>query len=133
MASVFSCFLLYYNFKLLGEFFFVTVAAAITSLWLRQVKGTLVGVIEQAFTVKFFFVKTSSIFKMCKYFLFPMFAARNPCKLIDQVRFHYHREIATRKRDKLTIFNCSYDVLVILLVYIGLSKFGWKFTLLATL
>ena len=49
-AAIFLCFLLYYNCLLLGEFFFVTVIAGVTSLWLRSVKDAFVESVQMAFT-----------------------------------------------------------------------------------
>ena len=39
LANIFICFLIYTNYILLGEFFFVTIIAGIKSLYLRGLKA----------------------------------------------------------------------------------------------
>lgn len=131
MASIFLCFLLYYNFILLGEFFFVTVAAGVTSFWLRQVKGIIVSLVEQSFNSSFYFIQTSTVYKILSMFLIPLLKQRNPCKLLEEARCQYKKTVDHRTKANKTIFNTEQDVCLIFLAYIGFSKFSWRFTLLA--
>ena len=129
IAAIFLCWLIYYNLILLGEFLFVTVIAGVTSLWLRQVKGKIVDSIEKAFVQEFFFVRSSSIFKLFEKFLIPMIRKRSLVTLIDQARYHYNWVKVERTKAKKTVFNNEYDAFLILAIYIGLTRFGWQATL----
>lgn len=130
IAAIFVCFLVYYNFKMLGEFFFVTVTAAITSLWLRKVKSKIEKTVLAAIGNQFHFVKSTFWYKVFSKFIIPTIKKRNPCQLFYQLKYEYQAYNSRREKEKLTIFNNTMDVAMILLVYVCLTKFGIRVTLL---
>jgi len=87
IMSIFACLLIYYNMKLLGEFFFCIVVAAITGLWLRKVKVSIVETLQMACLTQFYFVKQTFWYRLFALYLIPMIEKRNPCEIVYQLRF----------------------------------------------
>ena len=78
-------------------------------------------------------MRTSILFTLFERFLIPLVWERSFYKVMDNYRFVSSWFMAHRTVTKKSIFNNVSDVVIILLVYIGLVKFGWKFTLITSL
>ena len=70
MLTVITCFLCYINYLLLGEFTFVVVLAALTSIWLKDVKEYVINQIKMALQNELFgFTKGTLTFRFCHQFI----------------------------------------------------------------
>ena len=78
-------------------------------------------------------MRTSYLFTLFERFLIPLVWERSIYKVMDNFRYVSSWSMEHRTVTKKSIFNNMSDVVLILLAYIGLAKFGWKFTLITSL
>ena len=78
-------------------------------------------------------MRTSYLFTLFERFLIPLVWERSFYKVMDNFRYVSSWSMEHRTVTKKSIFNNVSDVVLILLAYIGLVKFGWQFTLITSL
>lgn len=78
-------------------------------------------------------MRTSYLFTLFERFLIPLVWERSIYKVMDNFRYVSSWSMEHRTVTKKSIFNNVSDVVLILLAYIGLVKFGWQFTLITSL
>ena len=70
-------------------------------------------------------MRTSYLFTLFERFLIPLVWERSIYKVMDNFRYVSSWSMEHRTVTKKSIFNNVSDVVLILLAYIGLVKFGW--------
>ena len=85
LASIFICFLVYSNYILLGEFFFVTIIAGIKSFYLRRVKARVQRIIENAFKTSFYFSRMSELNTYIIRPLFTLIKEKSFTKMFERI------------------------------------------------
>ena len=129
--AIFACFLIYYNMKLLGEFFFVTLMAGVTSLWLRRVNDSIVMTIEKACSSSYYFIDSTFWYQLFANYLIPL-VSNGGKETMKKIKSEWREKMDKRKKNNTTIFNNMSDTVIILLVYIGWRNLGWSVTLLVS-
>lgn len=106
---------LWFNFMLLGDFFFVYFISFVTSVYLRQIKHSIAASLEHAVQNPFNLVKASLLVTIGS----------------EMRQFNFwtisetiNRVIDDRRAEKKTMFNDGKTVLSLLFIYVGLSRLG---------
>ena len=125
------CYLIYFNYLLLGQFFFCFFFAFVTSISLRPYKKLIKEELESTLGKSKYILQTSLIYKILKeaYLTVHCFIKTlSPFQaiklLITRLFNHVLEFLSSRKQRKTTFFNDFWTISVITLIYLAIFYIG---------